>query len=65
VKKLQHEVKMHIFQQSTSKKQKQVHEYKKVVESGKQATAPSHGGPEKSEPTTHSAGEPGESFDHF
>lgn len=63
--KLQYKVKMLIFQQHTSKKQKQVHEYEKVLQSGKQGTAPSHGGPQKQDPTTRTAGEEGESIYHF
>lgn len=58
-------VKMLIFQQHTSKNQKQVYEYKKVLQSGRQGTAPSHGGPQKQDPTSHTAGEEGESVYHF
>lgn len=56
---------MLIFQQHTSKKLKQAHEYKKVLQSGKQGTAPSHGGQQKADPTTRTAGEAGESIYHF
>lgn len=56
---------MLIFQQHTSKNQKQVYEYKKVLQSGRQGTAPSHGGPQKQDPTSHTAGEEGESIYHF
>lgn len=56
---------MLIFQQHTSKNQKQVHEYEKVLQSGRQGTAPSHGGPQKQDPTSHTAGEEGERIYHF
>lgn len=56
---------MLIFQQHTSKNQKQVYEYEKVLQSGRQGTAPSHGGPQKQDPTSITAGEEGESIYHF
>lgn len=56
---------MLIFQQHTSKNQKQVCQYEKVLQSGRQGTAPSHGGPEKRDPTSRAAGEEGESIYHF
>lgn len=56
---------MIIFQQHTSKNQKQVPEYEKVMQSGSQGTAPSHGGPRKQDPTSRTAGEEGESIYHF
>lgn len=56
---------MLIFQQHSGKIQKQVYEYKKVLQSGRQGTAPSHGGPQTEPPTGHTAGEEGESIYHF
>lgn len=56
---------MLIFQQHTSKNQKQLYECKKVLQSGMQGTAPSHGGPQKQDPSSHTAGEEGESGYHF
>ncbi len=38
---------------------------RKVLQSGRQGTAPSHGGPQKRDPTSHTAGEEGESIYHF
>lgn len=56
---------MLIFQQHASKNQKQVFEYEKVLQSGWQGTAPSHGGPQKQDPTSRTAGEEGERIYHF
>lgn len=56
---------MLIFQQHPSKNLKQVHEYEKVLQRGRKGTVPSHGGPEKQDPTSHAAGEEGESIYHF
>lgn len=63
--KLQYKVKMLIFQQQTPKNQKQVLECVKVLQSGRQGTAPSHGGPQTQDTTSRTAGEEGESIYHF
>ncbi|KAG7223145.1 hypothetical protein INR49_015752 [Caranx melampygus] len=55
--KLQYKVKMLIFQQQTTKNQKQVLECEKVLQSGRQGTAPSHGGPQTQDTTSCTAGE--------
>ncbi|CAB1453745.1 unnamed protein product, partial [Pleuronectes platessa] len=54
---LHYKVKMLIFQQHTPKNLKQVHECEKVSDGGRRGTAPSHGGPQKQDPTRHTAGE--------
>lgn len=64
--KVLYEVKMLIFWQHTGKYTTESYEWKKVLlRSGRQAAAPSHGGPRKPDATCDTAGEEGESVYHF
>lgn len=64
--KVLYEVKMLIFWQHTGKNTTESYEWKKVLQrSGRQAAAPSHGGPRQPDATCDTAGEEGESVYHF